>query len=318
MTTKTAITIPHLQSSGRSGRGSSLAPASNPPVTLEAALAGFLVVLHSKNRSAATIQAYTNDVSQFITWVHDNNITATGPDQIEKVDITEFLAFLGQRHVSGVSRARKLAAIREYFRYLEGYGFLMKSPATGVETPKREKNVRTWLRPEEYTRMLSLAGASPRDYAILQVFLQTGVRVSELCDLRLGDLDLNGKTVAVRGKGMVERTIELEKKGIRALRNWLTARPEVPDDHLFLNYQGDPISKRGVEKLVVKYRVRAGIARSASCHSLRHTFGTYKAEQGVSAFQLKEWLGHANLNTTQIYVHMARKNARKVMEATSL
>jgi site-specific recombinase XerD len=95
-------------------------------------------------------------------------------------------------------------------------------------------------------------------------------------------------------------------------------RPPVLDDHLFLNKDGDPISERGVRKLVVKYRVAAGITKRASCHSLRHTFATYKAEKGVSPFQLKEWLGHASLNTTQIYVHMARQNAKKVMEATSL
>lgn len=165
--------------------------------TLEEALEAFLRALEGKNRSPATLQAYSTDLEQFIAWVHENNYTATTVDQVEKLDITEYLAASGQRGVSGVSRARKLAAIREYFRYLEEHGFLVRSLATGVETPKRERNGRTYLTPEEYTRMLSLAGGSPRDYAILQVFLQTGVRVSELVALRLADVDLEGRSVRV-------------------------------------------------------------------------------------------------------------------------
>jgi len=117
---------------------------------------------------------------------------------------------------------------------------------------------------------------------------------------------------------MVARGVDLEKKGIVALKTYLAARPEVLDDHLFLNRDGEPLGERGVRKLVVKYRTKAGITKKASCHSLRHTFATYKAENGVSPFQLQQWLGHASLNTTQIYVHLGRQNAKKVMEATSL
>jgi site-specific recombinase XerD len=85
-----------------------------------------------------------------------------------------------------------------------------------------------------------------------------------------------------------------------------------------LNYKGEPISERGVRKLVVKYTKAAGITKKVSCHTLRHTFATYKAERGVSPFQLQQWLGHANLNTTQIYVHLGKQNAKKIMEQTSL
>lgn len=166
--------------------------------------------------------------------------------------------------------------------------------------------------------MLAQAGANPRDYAILQVFLQTGVRVSELCDLRLSDIDFDGRTLKIRGKGMVEREIELERKGIEAIKNYLNTRPQTFEDRLFLNKDGQPIGERGVRKLVKKYKDKAGITKRASPHALRHTFATYKAERGVSPFQLQKWLGHANLNTTQIYVHIGRQNARRVMEATSL
>jgi site-specific recombinase XerD len=152
-----------------------------------------------------------------------------------------------------------------------------------------------------------------------QVFLQTGIRVGELCNLRLSDVDLQSGTLRVAaGKGMKAREIVLEKKAVLALKTYLAARPDTLYDHVFLNYAAEPISARGVRKLVVKYRVRAGITKKASCHSLRHTFASYKAERGVSVFQLQEWLGHENITTTQIYVHNRRQQARKVMEATSL
>src|SRR5215471_17946141 len=233
-------------------------------ITLEKGLATFLDGLHGKNRSSATIRAYQTDISQFISFLHANNVSIQTPADVEKVDVVEYLSSLAKRDLTGIARARKMSAIREYFRFLEGIGVVQKSPTTGIETPKREKNGRQVLRSDEYTKMLSLAGANPRDYAILQVFLQTGIRVSELANLTKDDIDFIKPSITVRGKG----------------------------------------------KLVVKYRKEAGITKKASCHTLRHTFATYKAEKGVSPFQLQQWLGHANLNTTQIYVHLGNSSFR--------
>jgi integrase/recombinase XerC len=289
-------------------------------ITLEKGLATFINALSGKNRSAATIRAYQTDIQQFIVFLHEISVSAASPQDVEKVDILEFFSFLAKKDLTGVARARKLSALREYFRFLEGIGEIEKSPTAGVETPKREKNARQFLRSDEYTKMLSLAGTNPRDYAILQVFLQTGIRVSELAHLTLQDIDFIKPAITVRGKGNSQREIALEKKGIQALRSYFAVRP-VPEsnaERLFLNYQGEPISERGVRKLVVKYTKAAGITKKASCHTLRHTFATYKAEKGVSPFQLQQWLGHANLNTTQIYVHLGKQNAKKIMEQTSL
>jgi site-specific recombinase XerD len=131
---------------------------------------------------------------------------------------------------------------------------------------------------------LSLASGTPRDYAILQVFLQTGVRVSELATLRL----------------------------------WLVARPASEYRTLFLNRFQQPMGVRGIQKLVERYRQGAGIEKRITPHSLRHTFGTQKARMGATAFQLRDFMGHANLATTQLYVHLSQEDGKKVMEATSL
>src|ERR671932_517778 len=287
-------------------------------ITLEKGLATFLSTLTGKNRSSATIRAYQTDIAQFISFLHANNVSIHTPADVQRLDVMEYLSACAKRELTGIARARKLSALREYFRFLEGVGMIAKSPTTGIETPKREKNGRQVLRPDEYTKMLSLAGANPRDYAVLQVFLQTGIRVSELANLITDNIDFIKPAIKVRGKGSVQREIALEKKGIHALKSYLAVRPESLSKRVFLNYQGEPISERGIRKLVVKYRKEAGITKKASCHTLRHTFATCKAEKGVSAYQLQQWLGHANLNTTQIYVHLGKQNAKKIMQDTNL
>src|SRR6266568_8150971 len=152
-------------------------------MTLEKGLTAFLDAMLGKNRSAATLRAYRTDVLQFIAFLTENNVAITEAGDVGRVDVLEYLAALAKKGLTGVARARKVSAIREYFRYLEGVGAIERSPTAGIDTPKREKHTRQFLRSDEYTKMLSLAGGNPRDYAILQVFLQTGVRVSELANV---------------------------------------------------------------------------------------------------------------------------------------
>lgn len=281
-------------------------------------LHAFLAYLEGKNRSEATLKAYRIDLWQFFIWLQQNNLTATTPAHIERADISEYMTFLSRQGMSGVSRARKLSAVREFFRYLLNNEVIEKSPAAGLETPKRERKSRGFLQQSEYNAFLSLAGSNPRDYAIFQLFIQTGVRVSELVKLRIADVDLDARTLHVQGKGKAERTIPLEKKVIQAVKNYLAVRGAHNPEHLFLNRYGEPLGERGIQKLVAHYQERAGIARKTTPHVLRHTFATHKAKNGVKLRTLMDWLGHANLNTTQIYVHMAEENVHKVMEQTSL
>lgn len=287
--------------------------------SLEAALQLFLQELAARNLSANTIMAYRTDLHQFITWLQATDGTITRPGQVTKREITAYLAYLGGVGLSGVTRARKLASLRSFFQCLFENRLVAASPAGEVALPKKERKAIIYLRSEEYSRLLAAAGGNPRDYAILQLFLQTGIRVAELVGLRLADIDLAGRTLRIQGKGQKERVMDLEKKAMVSLKSYLAARPASVDDHVFLNYQGQGLSDRGVKKLVEKYRGLAGIQKKVSCHSLRHTFATYKAERGVSAFQLKEWLGHSSLTMPLHYVHLGRSNAsKKLMEATSL
>src|SRR5947209_2978424 len=148
-------------------------------MTLEKGLATFTTALLGKNRSQATVRAYETDIRQFIAFMHETNVAATKASEVARLDILEYLSALFKKGLTGVARARKVSALREYFRVLQSVGALQKSPLAGIESPKRERNARQYLRSDEFTKMLSLAGANPRDYAVLQVFLQPGIRVSE-------------------------------------------------------------------------------------------------------------------------------------------
>jgi len=257
-------------------------------------------------------------VTQFFTWLAENDITVTAPQHISRSHIIDYLAHLADHGRSGVTRARKLAAIREYCTFLVDENRLPASPAATIAMPKKERKSRVFLRVDEYMRLLNAAAGHSRDYAILQLFLQTGIRVVELTRLLLTDVDLDGQTMLMNGKGNKQRTMYLEKKAIQAIRAHLADRPRSLDQHLFLNYQGTGFSVRGVMDSVQKYRNLAGITKQCSCHSLRHTCATHKAAKGFTPRQIQDLLGHEKVETSFISVHLATTDARKLMEQTSL
>jgi site-specific recombinase XerD len=291
-----------------------------PTSPLLQSLEGFLRYLDGRNSSPSTLRAYASDLAQFVSWLFSSFSPDIAPDEIQRSDIEDYLFSLSRNGLTGQSRARKLSAIRAFFRYLKSHGQVTHSPAIEIEGPRKEQRQQVWLQPDEYSAMVNAAAANPRDRAILQVFLQTGLRISELCDLTLDDLDLAAKTLTVRqGKGRKARVIELEKKGIEALRVWLKLRGEdALDDHLFLNRFGQAFSQRGVRNLVTKYRLAAGITKKATPHSFRRTFADHKARKGITLPELMEWLGHEKLSTTQGYINPNSVNKQKRMEATSL
>ena len=287
--------------------------------TRQPTLTGSLdLFLRELDKSPLTIQAYRADVLQFISFLAETDCTVTTPGQVERYHITEYLAALKGLGRAGVTRARKLISLQVFFSFLVKSGVLPSSPATGIDRPKKERRTKDFLRPDEYNKLLVQAAGDPRDYAILQVFLQTGIRVSELVAIRVSDLDMEQKTVAIHGKGEKERTIPLEKKAAQALKSWLTVRPKVQDPRLFLTYQGTGFSIRGVRKLVDKYLRAAGITKKISCHGLRRTCLTNKAARNMNAFAIQKLAGHERMETTRIYVQLGTEDLRPMMEATSL
>jgi site-specific recombinase XerD len=284
---------------------------------LATSLTRYLNSLSGRNLSIHTATAYRTDLIQFLTWLAENDFTVTSPEKITRTHILDYLSHLADLSRSGVTRVRKLAAIKEYCKFLVAEGTLPSSPVENIIRPKQERKQRVFLRVDEYMRLLNAAVGNSRDYAILQLFLQTGIRVSELVGLSLNDIDLDEGIMLINGKGNKQRTIYLEKKANQAIRAYLGARPRSADQHVFLNYQGTHFSVQGVSDIVEKYRKLAGITKQFSCHSLRHTCATYKASKGYTAVELQDLLGHEKPETSFIYVHMAR-DAQKLMQTTSL
>jgi integrase/recombinase XerD len=284
---------------------------------LSTSLTRYLNSLSGRNLSDHTATAYRTDLLQFLTWVSENDVTVNSPEKITRAHILDYLSNLAGLGRSGVTRVRKLAAIREYCKFLIDEKSISLSLVENIIRPKQERKQRVFLRVDEYMGLLNAAAGNSRDYAILQLFLQTGIRVSELVGLTLSDIDLDEGTMLINGKGNKQRTIYLEKKATQALRSYITNRPRSAVDHVFLNYQGTHLSVQGVSDIVEKYRKFAGITKNISCHSLRHTCATYKASKGYTAAELQDLLGHEKPETSFIYVHMAR-DARKLMQNTSL
>ena len=285
---------------------------------LYTSLQRYLNHLSGRNLSRYTAIAYQTDLRQFLAWLSETDVTVEGPRKITPTHISDYLSYLSGLGRSGVTRVRKLAAIREYFLYLvDVEKSLSFSPAEHLKRPKQERKQRVFLRVDEYMKLLNAAAGSPRDYAILQVFLQTGIRVAELTGLTLADIDLAACIMLINGKGNKQRTVHLEKKATQALRAYLATRPHSTDQHVFLNYQGSGISVRGVMDVVEKYRKLAGITKKFSCHSLRHTCATYKSVKGYTAVELQALLGHERAETSMLYTHLAR-DAKQLMLDTSL
>ena len=284
---------------------------------LNQSLTRYIKSLSGRNLSAHTATAYQTDIDQFLSFLTETDVTVDSPTQITRTHILDYLSHLAELGRSGVTRTRKLAAIREYMKFLVSEKVLTVSPTENIVRPKKERKQRVFLRVDEYMKLLNASAGNSRDYAILQLFLQTGIRVSELVGLTLSDINQDGDTMLINGKGNKERTIYLEKKATQALKSYLKDRPRSVDQHIFLNYQGAGLSVRGVMDIVEKYRLLSGISKKFSCHSLRHTCATYKASKGYTAAELQDFLGHEKPETSFIYVHMAR-DAKKLMQQTSL
>jgi integrase/recombinase XerC len=312
---------------------------------MKAALVDFLEHLRlNENASTHTVRAYDSDLSQFLTFLASRagrtRAELTMAD-FDHLNIREFLADLHRRGNSRSSAARKLAAIRTFGRYLRREGILDGDPAALVGTPKREQRLPAHLGEAEMSTLLEMPDASQplgrRDRAILELFYASGLRLSELVGLDLGDVNLNGRMVRVLGKGGKERIVPFNRSTETALRAWLRDReslvPGEPEPRsanpeprtasrkprisrpgkppLFLNYQGGRLSTRSVDRLVRKYVAACSTRFGISPHALRHSFATHLLERGADLRAIQELLGHVRLSTTQRYTHL---NAAQLMD----
>jgi site-specific recombinase XerD len=215
-----------------------------------------------------------------------------------------------------------LSALKKFFALLKEHGVIVTNPADRLAPPLREKKEPLVLQKTEYKALLYAASSHPRDFAIVQVFLQTGIRVSELAGLEVSDVDMVSRTLFIRqGKRKKDRTIPLEEQAIGALRAYLPLRDALalPDcTALFVAKNGTSLDVRSIRYLVKKYMKKADIKKRASVHTLRHTCATHKVDNGMTIPALQKLLGHERIQTTYGYVHLATASFRKQQEQTAL
>src|SRR5687767_7038354 len=185
----------------------------------------FLRALQGQNFSPKTLRAYGDDLTQFMSFVKNNRVDWDTPTRFDRADIEGFMQYLASQRRSGVTRVRKLAAIRKFFTFLEENKILAANPANAVKGARREEKEPNILYKEQYKALLYEASDNIRDYAIIETFLQTGIRLSELVNLKLDEVDLEHRNLTVRqGKGKKDRQIPLVDDVLKALRNYVRYR----------------------------------------------------------------------------------------------
>ena len=302
------------------------------------------------NKSPNTIKEYNYDLATFLKFIKVHfkmtdeedfskitikDIPLSTIKQIKLDDIHAFLSYLTNTyHSKAATRARKAYSIRVFFNYLSQKANLIEfNPAQNLETPKLDKRLPKYLSLEDSKRLLNVAGSddnrnNKRDYAIITLFLNCGMRLSELVGINIKDINFSECQMTVIGKGNKERTIYLNKACMTAINNYLAVRPVegIKTDKansknaLFLSERKERISRRTVQYIVDKELRVAGLDTSKySVHKLRHTAATLMYQYGnVDIRALQEVLGHESISTTEIYTHVANVQARSAIENNPL
>lgn len=302
----------------------------------------FLVYMSTiKNRSKKTVNEYYIDLRTFFRFLnHSRGIVSDSVDfediKIDNVDVDlvktvtlresyEFMYYLKEtRGNNATSRARKTSSLRQFYKYLEREHIIETNPLKDLETPKAKKSLPKYLTLEQSVQLLEAVEGDNyyRDYCILTLFLNCGLRLSEMCGLNYTDIR-SDNTMRVLGKGNKERIIYLNKACLRAINNYLEVRPAdgLKDRHaLFISRNHNRMSPKTVQAMVYKYLEKIGLnAQGYSCHKLRHTAATLMYQTGeVDIRVLKEILGHENLGTTEIYTHLSNEQMKQAAESNPL
>lgn len=270
-----------------------------------------------KNCSQMTLVNYQKDIAAFQAFI-DKKIPDAGWEDITYLDVRAYLAELNEKNYARRTIARRISALRSFYKFLVRENKLEASPLNKVHSPKLEKKLPVFLDQIEITELLEQPGVDPlgkRDAAILELLYATGCRVSELVGLSLERIDLNNRFVLVLGKGNKERLIPIGQTCCKTIKSYLPERKSLMEKYhaqshekLFVNNRGGALTDRSVRRILEKYINQLAISKNVSPHTIRHTFATHLLENGADLRAVQELLGHANLSTTQIYTHVSSEH----------
>jgi integrase/recombinase XerC len=292
---------------------------------------------HERNLSELTVTHYLSDLRQFQEFLRQieacvDTQTENSQIDVQRVDrtmIQSFLGYLYSQKKKKTSIARKIAALRVFFSFLQRKGYITTNPVRSIVAPRLPQHLPPVFQVEEVERLLQgVTGAdifALRDLAMLETLYATGIRVEELAQLKLADVNLQERWLRIRGKGHKERMVVFGLPAAEALERYLSRRHEffqqpqvegaVPvraEDAVFLNYKGEPLTSRSVRRIVKKYVIHEQLDRHLSPHSFRHSFASHLLNAGADLRVIQELLGHKSLSTTQRYTHMSIDNLMEV------
>lgn len=269
--------------------------------------------------SKNTIVSYGRDLGRFISYLESRHIGSL--DKVTRTEIGDFLLRLKDNNLSAGSISRNLVAIKVFFRFLVSERLLKDDPSAIIDSPKLWKHLPDVLTIEEVEDLIAQPKPNSwmgiRDKAILELLYATGMRVSELAQLDLKDLNLDSGFIRCIGKGNKERVVPIGKKAVKSLQSYLEKiRPkllkEKTNNKLFLTKFTTKISRQSLWKIIKRYARTAGIKKRITPHTLRHSFATHLLQRGADLRIVQEFLGHANISTTQIYTHINRDRLKSI------
>lgn len=269
-----------------------------------------------KGYSQNTVESYGRDLKGLFNFVRKDWKDVT------KEDILSYLREIQRKGISQRSSSRALSAFKTFFKYLILEGIIEVNPLSGIKGMRQTKSLPTYLTMEEVEELLSLPDISnpigKRDKAILELMYATGLRASEIVELRIEDLELDEGFIYVMGKGGKRRMVPTGEVALKYLRIYLNERDEFlggkESPYVFLNYKGEPLTRQGLWKIIKSYGKRIGIAEKLTPHTLRHSFATHLLERGADLRSIQIMLGHSRISTTQIYTHIASERLKRIWE----
>jgi site-specific recombinase XerD len=274
----------------------------------------FLDFLKGKKHSNATVLAYGKDIDQLTTFLHE--IEKQHIHEVSKDDLQAFLVTMSDKGYTPKSISRKLNSTRTFYRFLKINEFITDDPSLLVSHPRYELAPPRILKPTEYRALRDAARNDARMFAIIELLLQTGIRIGELAELRMEDIQDDSLKIRPYEKHE-ERVVPLNRSAKEALHRYLQIRPKVTDNHIFVTKSGKPFLVRNIRTAIERY-FRLAEIENAKVNDLRHTFVAHHIKHGVSLVLLSKILGHKRISTTERYLEYVKERGKDTTNLTEL
>ena len=282
----------------------------------------YLIMLRvERNLSPRTLEAYQRDLKHYLSFIVDKDIISLS--NISQMHIREYIRSLNEKGLAASSIARIFSSIRSYHKFLSAENYVNENPTLILTSPKAPKKLPHVLMEEEISTIINAVVEtfqySKRDKAIIEMLYSCGLRVSELCALSLNNLYLNDDMIRIMGKGSKERLLPVGGRAKNFLNDYLIhCRPGIQKDKgsssVFLSRNGNPLTRAMINNILRKWSQVAGISKSVSPHTLRHSFATHLLEGGADLRFVQALLGHSDISTTQIYTHLDKHHLKEVYQ----